>query len=114
MYRMAIVDALFRTIFCALCLHTMLLSQEEDCSLSDAGLDIETYYSFNDDEFDGIGSNSVTGDGHSNLGLGDGGRLFNNNEDPEYFAYECLTVENAEKAMDDQVAIVCNACKVCF
>ena len=35
------------------------------------------------------------------------------NEDPEYFAYECLTIENVEKVFSEQIAIVCAACKVC-
>ena len=83
--------------------------QEEDCSVSEGLEDYDTYYSFNDDDIDVDG---LRGDGiHSYQGSGDG-RLFNNNDDPEYFAYECLTIEKVEKAFDEQIAIVCSACKV--
>ena len=85
--------------------------QEEDCSVSeDVDDDYQTYYSFNDDDLDGGGISSSMAGGHSNLG--GSGRLFNNNDDPEYFAYECLTVSDVEKTLNEKVAEVCNVCKV--
>jgi len=45
------------------------------------------YYSFNDDE-----------EGRASQ--------FNNNDDPEYFAYECLTVANVEKIFNDSIETV--------
>lgn len=69
--------------------------EEEDCSVSEGIDDYDTYYSFNDDDVDaGFG---YSRDGYSNLGGSGDGRLFNNNDDPEYFAYECLTIENVEQ-----------------
>ena len=70
-------------------------------------LDYDTYYSFNED-LDDVGGDGGVGCSSS------GGNMFNNNDDPEYFAYECLTVEKVEKALQDQVSIVCNVAKVPF
>jgi len=49
--------------------------------------DYGDYYEFNDDE-----------EGRASQ--------FNNNDDPEYFAYECLTVANVEKIFNDSIATV--------
>lgn len=46
--------------------------------------DFADYYSFNEDE-----------EGRASQ--------FNNNDDPEYFAYECLTVANVEKIFNDSI-----------
>ena len=86
----------------------LLVLKEEDCSVSEGLEDYDTYYSFNDDDVD-VG---YSRDGYSNFGGSGDGRLFNNNDDPEYFAYECLTIENVEKLFTDQIATVCTACKV--
>ena len=86
-----------------------LYLQEEDCSVSEGLEDYDTYYSFNDDDIDVDG---LRGDGVGSFQGSGYGRLFNNNDDPEYFAYECLTIEKVEKAFDEQIAIVCSACKV--
>ena len=86
------------------------LLQDEDCSVSE-GLegDYDTYYSFNDDVDVGLG---LSRDSYSNLGGSGDARLFNNNDDPEYFAYECLTIERVDEVFSDQIAIVCASCKV--
>lgn len=84
--------------------------QEEDCSVSEGIDDYDTYYSFNDDDVDaGLG---YSRDGYSNLGGSGDGRLFNNNDDPEYFAYECLTIENVEQFFAEKISAICTACKV--
>ena len=46
------------------------------------------YYSFNDGDEEGRASQ------------------FNNNDDPEYFAYECLTVANVEKIFNESIETV--------
>jgi len=61
-------------------------SDESDDDDDDDG-DYGDYYEFNDDE-----------EGRASQ--------FNNNEDPEYFAYECLTVANVEKIFNDSIASV--------
>lgn len=83
--------------------------EDEDCSESQSvDCDFDDYYSFNDDDIDA----DLSRDRFSNYsGTGDG-RLFNNNEDPEYFAYECLTVEKVEQLFSEQIATVCTACKI--
>ena len=90
-----------------------LILKEEDCSVSEGLEDYDTYYSFNiDDDIDaGLG---LSRDSFSNLGGSGDGRLFNNNDDPEYFAYECLTIENVDTVFAEQIAVVCTACKVCI
>ena len=61
-----------------------------DSNDSDGGYDDyyknndDDYYSFNDDD-----------EGRASQ--------FNNNDDPEYFAYECLTVANVEKIFNDSI-----------
>ena len=60
-------------------------SNESNDSDDDAGYD--DYYSFNDDE-----------EGRASQ--------FNNNDDPEYFAYECLTVANVEKIFNESIEAV--------
>ena len=83
--------------------------QDEDCSESQSvDCDFDEYYSFNDDDIDA----DLSRDRFSNYGGTADGRLFNNNEDPEYFAYECLTIENVEQVFAEQIATVCTACKV--
>jgi len=47
----------------------------------------DEYYSFNDDDEQRLSQ-------------------FNNNEDPEYFAYECLSVDNVEKIFNDSIETV--------
>ena len=37
---------------------------------------------------------------------------FNNNDDPEYFAYECLTIRDAEKLFQDEILALSEAVKV--
>ena len=87
-----------------------LFVQEEDCSVSEGIDDYDTYYSFNDDDVDaGLG---YSRDSYSNLGGSGDGRLFNNNDDPEYFAYECLTIENVEQFFAEKISAICTACKV--
>ena len=79
---------------------------EDYDSVSEADpLDYDTYYSFNED-LDDMGVDRGQG------GEGSSGNVFNNNDDPEFFAYECLTVERAEKTLQDQINIVCNATNV--
>jgi hypothetical protein len=39
---------------------------------------------------------------------------FNNNDDPEYFAYECLTVRDTEKLFQDEILALSEAVKVSF
>merc|ERR1712112_741557 len=56
-----------------------------DSNDSDGGFG--DYYSFNDDE-----------EGRASQ--------FNNNDDPEYFAYECLTVANVEKIFNESIDTV--------
>ena len=38
--------------------------------------------------------------------------MYNNNDDPEFFVYECLEVEKAEKALQDQVQVGSNVTKL--
>lgn len=84
--------------------------EEEDCSVSEGIDDYDTYYSFNDDDVDaGLG---YSRDSYSNLGGSGDGRLFNNNDDPEYFAYECLTIENVEQFFAEKISAICTACKI--
>jgi len=84
---------------------------DEDYSEAEA-LDYDTYYSFNED-LDDVGcSGGGSGSGGGAGGGAGSGNVFNNNDGPEYFAYECLTVERAEKSLQDQVSIVCNVAKV--
>ena len=37
---------------------------------------------------------------------------FNNNDDPEYFAYECLSVRDTEKLFQDEILALSEAIKV--
>ena len=37
---------------------------------------------------------------------------FNNNDDPEYFAYECLTIRDTEKLFLDEILALSDALKV--
>ncbi len=37
---------------------------------------------------------------------------FNNNDDPEYFAYECLTIRDTEKLFQDEILALSEALKV--
>lgn len=60
-------------------------SNEEDDE-DDGGF--ADYYSFNEDDHE------------------DRASQFNNNDDPEYFAYECLTVANVEKIFNDSIETV--------
>ena len=62
-------------------------SNEEDDD-DDGGF--ADYYSFNEDE-----------EGRASQ--------FNNNDDPEYFAYECLTVANVEKIFNESIESVKNS-----
>jgi len=61
-------------------------SDNGDYSDDDAG-DYDDYYSFNDDE-----------EGRASQ--------FNNNDDPEYFSYECLTVASVEKIFNESIETV--------
>ena len=60
-------------------------SNEEDDE-DDGGF--ADYYSFNEDDHE------------------DRASQFNNNDDPEYFAYKCLTVANVEKIFNDSIETV--------
>ena len=61
-------------------------SNEEDEDEDDGGF--ADYYSFNEGDEEGRASQ------------------FNNNDDPEYFAYECLTVANVEKIFNESIETV--------
>jgi len=63
-------------------------SNEEEDDDDDGGF--ADYYSFNEDE-----------EGRASQ--------FNNNDDPEYFAYECLTVANVEKIFNESIESVKNS-----
>jgi len=61
----------------------------DDSDDSDSG-GYQDYYSFNDFDDEGRASQ------------------FNNNDDPEYFAYECLSVANVEKIFNESIETVRN------
>jgi len=91
---------------------------EETYSETDGALDFNDYYSFNEDLDDvgGMGSSAGEGTSASTSGCGGGvsgnSMMYNNNDDPEFFVYECLEVEKAEKALQDQVQVVSNVTKL--
>ena len=67
--------------------------EDEDEDLSESGDDYDFYYG-GDDDLD-----------HS-IQMGPGSQ-FNNNDDPEYFAYECLSVAQAKDILAETLASVC-------
>lgn len=68
--------------------------RQDDGDSDDGGDDYQDYYSFNDDD-----------EGRASQ--------FNNNDDPEYFAYECLTVANVEKIFNESIETVQRSLEVC-
>ena len=57
------------------------------------------------------GENEDLDDGRVGGTLGIGGQ-FNNNEDPEYFGYECLTVAQIKDLLSESIASVCSSVQV--
>ena len=85
--------------------------EDDDEDYSEAEpLDFDTYYSFNDEDLDLDGG----GGGHAGTSSGrmGGDNIYNNNDDPEFFVFDCLEVEKAQKTLQDQVTVVCNVTKV--
>ena len=46
------------------------------------------------------------------FGRGGANSQFNNNDDPEYFAYECLSMRDTEKLFQDEILALSEAIKV--
>lgn len=59
------------------------------------------------------GENEDLDDGRPGGNMGSGSQ-FNNNDDPEYFGYDCLTVAQAKDLNAECVAAVCSSTQVCF
>ena len=76
--------------------------QDEDISEDDGDYDIY-YRGENDDLDDGRGCH-VGGEGS--------GSQFNNNDDPEYFSYSCLTVAEAKDLLLESVNVVCASVQI--
>ena len=88
--------------------------EDDDEDYSEAEpLDFDTYYSFNDEDLD-LDGGGGGGGGHAGTSSGrtGGDNIYNNNDDPEFFVYDCLEVEKAQKTLQDQVTVVCNVTKV--
>ena len=88
--------------------------EDDDEDYSEAEpLDFDTYYSFNDEDLDVDGGGGGAG-GHAGTSSGrtGGDNIYSNNDDPEFFVYDCLEVEKAQKTLQDQVIVVCNVTKV--
>lgn len=83
---------------------------DEDYSEAEP-LDFDTYYSFNDEDLDLDGRCAGTSGSSGRAG---GDNIYNNNDDPEFFVYDCLEVDKAQKTLQDQVTVVCNVTKVLY
>jgi len=86
------------------------LESEEDDSNDDEDLSDDS----NDEEDYDIyygGLNEDLDDGRSGINVGPGSQ-FNNNDDPEYFGYECLTVAQIKDLLSESIAQVCATIQV--
>jgi hypothetical protein len=81
-------------------------SEDEDLSDDeDQDGDYDIYYG---------GENEDLDDGRGGLsGIGTGSQ-FNNNDDPEYFAYECLTLIQVKEHLMEAITTVCSTIQVCL
>ena len=78
---------------------------DEDLSEDDEDEDYDIYYGGGDDDLD---------DGrHGGVRLSHSGSQFNNNDDPEYFGYECLSVVQVKDLLSEHIAAVCSSIQVC-
>ncbi len=77
----------------------MIVFQDEDLSEDDGDYDI--YYQGVNDDLDG---GELGGDGS--------GSQFNNNDDPEYFSYKCLTVDETRDVLAEAVGSVCESVQI--
>ena len=57
------------------------------------------------------GLNEDLDDGRGGINVGCGSQ-FNNNDDPEYFGYECLTVAQIKDLLSESIAQVCATIQV--
>ena len=84
------------------------LSEEDDISNEDLSEgsedeDYDIYYGGDNEDLD---------DGRAGChGVGPGSQ-FNNNDDPEYFAYECLTVAQVKDLLTENISKVCSSVQV--
>ena len=81
------------------------LSEEDDLSNEDLSEDeddedYDIYYGGENEDLDG---------GCVSVGSG---LQFNNNDDPEYFAYECLTVVQVKDLLTENISNVCSSIQV--
>ena len=81
------------------------LSEEDDLSNEDLSEDeddedYDIYYGGENEDLDGGG-----------VSVGSGSQ-FNNNDDPEYFAYECLTVVQVKDLLTENISNVCSSIQV--
>ena len=87
------------------------LSEEDDISNEDLSEDEDD----DDDEDYDIyygGDNEDLDDGRAGChGVGPGSQ-FNNNDDPEYFAYECLSVAQVKDLLTENISKVCSSVQV--
>ena len=81
----------------------ILLFSNDDLSDDDDDDDYDIYYGDHNEDLD---------DGRGGPGVGPGS-LFNNNDDPEYFAYECLSVAQVKDLLTESITSVCSSIQVC-
>ncbi len=76
--------------------------EDDDLSEDEEDEDYDIYYG---------GDNLDLDDGRGGVGVGSGSQ-FNNNDDPEYFGYECLSVAQIKDLLAENVASVCATIQV--
>ena len=77
--------------------------EDDDLSEDDEDEDYDIYYGGGHDDLD---------DGRGGIRLSHSGSQFNNNDDPEYFGYECLTVAQVKDLLSESIAAVCSSVQV--